>query len=168
MQERNKHSEVQTNAHEHRKHTTPRAILKVIEKLVFSNTQRTQLMRKEVVSKSGWCPAVSGFGSTEIQAGAKPCSAFKVIKRILKSILKFTGSRCSEAKLRVTWDLRSVLVVSRAAAFLTNLSRATAVWLNLLNKIFDSCNLTKVWLLKCWEEKNCIEPKTGNTTQCWE
>ncbi len=59
---------------------------------------------------------VCGIRSSEMYAGARPCSALKAMKRILKRILDLTSKQCEEAKIGEISECRLVLVRSLAAA----------------------------------------------------
>uniref|UniRef100_A0A8C7XU96 Uncharacterized protein n=1 Tax=Oryzias sinensis TaxID=183150 RepID=A0A8C7XU96_9TELE len=67
-------------------------------------------------------PGTYGMRRSAIYLGASPPTALKAIIKILKSILKRTGSQCKDAKTGVMWSLILVPVKSLAAAFWTNWS----------------------------------------------
>ena len=58
-----------------------------------------------------------GISSSRIYAGASPFKALYVSKRILKSILCFTGSQCRSTRTGVMWSYLRHLVMTRAAWF---------------------------------------------------
>ena len=94
-----------------------KALSPLVTLLVLGTSSRARL------ADLNWRAGTCGFSNSFRYPGARPFWALKVKVKILKSILRCTGSQCSEANTGVMCSDFLVPVMSLAAAFCMSCKR---------------------------------------------